>query len=202
MKTFLINLRNIAVAGFFFLLPVIVVLIIVTKAWGALTSVGARLAAMFGMKTIVGLASTSVFTGLLLVAICLACGLLVRVTFVSAFRNAVEAWLSRYIPGYATYKAMAEEKIQHKVRLPPYQAALIRLGDHWRPAYVVERDRDGNSVVFVPEVPDTSKGNVLLAGRGQLTLISSLTAIQLDASLKIMGKGLLTEHGIRGQRTG
>jgi hypothetical protein len=52
--------------------------------------------------------------------------------------------------------------------------------------------------VFVPEAPDTSRGNVLLAGGDQLTLIPSLTASQLDASLKIMGKGLLTEHGIRG----
>ena len=109
MKTFLLNLRNVAVAGFFFLLPVIVVLIIVTKAFGALTSVGAKLAAMFGLKTIVGLTSTSVFTGVLLVVICLACGLLVA--FVSAVGNAVEAWLAQYIPGYATYKAMAEEKL-------------------------------------------------------------------------------------------
>jgi len=198
MKTFLINLRNVGIAGFFFLLPVIVVLVIVTKAFGALTSVGAKLAAMFGMKTIVGLASTSVFTGLVMIAICLACGLLVRVTFVSAFGNAVEAWLARYIPGYATYKAVAEEKLQHKVRLLPYQAALIRLGDYWRPAYVVERDGDGNAVVFVPEAPDTGRGNVLVAGREQVTLLPSLTANQLDASLKTMGKGLLTEHGLRG----
>ena len=198
MKTFLLNLRNVAVAGFFFLLPVIVVLIIVTKAFGALTSVGAKLAAMFGLKTIVGLTGTSVFTGLVMIAICLACGLLVRVAFVSAVGNAVEAWLAQYIPGYATYKAMAEEKLQHKVRLLPYQAALIKLGDHWRPAYVVEQDRDGNSVVFVPEAPDTSRGKVFLVGRDQVTLLSSLTANQLDASLKGMGKGLLTEHGLRG----
>lgn len=198
MKTFLINLRNVAVAGFFFLLPVIVVLIIVTKAFGALTSVGAKLAAMFGMKTIVGLASTSVFTGLLMIAICIACGLLVRVAFVSALGNAVEAWLAKYIPAYATYKAMAEEKLQHKVRLLPYQAALIRHGDFWRPAYVVEQDGDGNAVIFVPEAPDTGRGNVLLAAGDQLTLLPTLTANQLDASLKAMGKGLLTAHRLRG----
>lgn len=198
MKTFLIGLRNIAVAGFFFLLPVIVVLIILTKAWTAMTSVGAKLAAMFGMKTIVGLTSTSVFTGLLLVVICLACGLLVRIAFVSAFGNAVEAWLAKYIPGYATYKAMAEEKLQHKVRLLPYQAALIRHGEFWRPAYVVEQDPDGNAVVFVPEAPDTTRGNVLLVARDQFALLSTLTANQLDTALKAMGKGLLTEHRLRG----
>lgn len=108
MRTFLVNLRNIAIAGFFFLLPVIVVLIIVTKAWGALTSVGAKLAAMFGMKTIVGLASTSVFTGLLLVVICIACGLLVRVTFVSALGNMVEGgWQS-------TFQAMRPTRLWRK----------------------------------------------------------------------------------------
>jgi hypothetical protein len=63
---------------------------------------------------------------------------------------------------------------------------------------VVEQDSDGNAIVFVPEAPDTSKGNVLLAGRDQLALMPSLTANQLDASLKTMGKGLLTEHGLRG----
>ena len=198
MKTFLINLRNIVIAGFFFLLPVIVVLVVVSKAWIALTSVGAKLAAMFGLKTIVGLAGTSVFTGLLMVVICLACGLLVRIAFISAFGNAVEAWLAKYIPGYATYKAMAEEKLQHKVRILPYQAALIRHGDFWRPAYVVEQDPDGNAVVFVPEAPDTSRGAVLLTAGDQLTLLSTLTANQLDTALKAMGKGLLTEHRLRG----
>ena len=198
MKTFLMKLRDVAVAGFFFLLPVIVVLIIITKAWVALTSGGAKLATMFGMKTIVGLAGSSVFTSLLLIVICLACGLLVRVAFVSAFGNAVEAWLAEYIPGYATYKAMAEEKLQNKIRLLPYQAALIRHGDFWRPAYVVEQDRDGNAIVFVPEAPDTTRGNVLLAAGDQVTLLSTLTANQLDTALKAMGKGLLTEHRLRG----
>lgn len=198
MKTFLVNLRDTAIAGFFFLLPVIVVLVVVSKAFAALTSIGAKLAAMFGMKTIVGLTSTSVFTGLLMIAICIACGLLVRIAFVSALGNAVEAWLGKSIPGYAAYKAMAEEKLQNKVRLLPYQAALIRQGDFWRPAYVVEQDRDGNAVVFVPEAPDTGRGNVLLASRDQLTLLSTLTANQLDTALKAMGKGLLTEHRLRG----
>jgi uncharacterized membrane protein len=198
MRTFLVNLRNTAIAGFFFLLPVIIVLVVVSKAFAALTSVGAKLAAMFGLKTIVGLAGSSVFTGLLMAVICLACGLLVRVAVVSAFGNAVEAWLSKYIPGYAGYKAIAEEKLQHKVRLLPYGAALIRQGNYSRPVYVVEQDRDGNAVVYVPEAPDTTRGHVLLVPKDHLTALSPLTANQLDTSLKVMGKGLLTEHRLRG----
>ena len=37
MKSFIKNLRNIAIAGFFFLLPVYVLLILLTKAWTSLS---------------------------------------------------------------------------------------------------------------------------------------------------------------------
>jgi hypothetical protein len=152
---------------------------------------------MFGMKSIMGLAGTNVFTGILLVAICIACGLLVHLPFISALSHAIEKWLSKYVPGYDTYRVMAEEKLQNKVRLLPYTAALIRQRDFWKPAFVIEQDSHGNCVVFLPEVPETNKGHVLLAKQDQLRFVSSVTAIQLDASLKQIGKGLLTEHGIQ-----
>ena len=40
MKTFFAKLRRVAIAGFLFLLPVYVVLVIATKAWTSLSSVG------------------------------------------------------------------------------------------------------------------------------------------------------------------
>jgi len=64
--------------------------------------------------------------------------------------------LSKYIPGYATYRTMAEEKLRNKVRMLPYSSALIKQQEYWRPAYLVEQDADGNCVVFLPETPDTS----------------------------------------------
>ena len=68
MTTLLISLRNTAISGFFFLLPVVVIFIILTKVWTALASVGGNLAAMFGMKSIMGLGGANVLTGLLTTA--------------------------------------------------------------------------------------------------------------------------------------
>jgi hypothetical protein len=51
-------------------------------------------------------------------------------------------------------------------------------------------------VVFLPEIPETNKGRVLLEKRDQVRIIPSMTATQLDASLKKARKGLLIEHGI------
>jgi len=197
MTALLIKLRNIVVAGFFFLLPVVVVLIIVTKMWTALASVGAKLAAMFGMKSIMGLGGADIFVSIVMIAICFVCGLLVRLHFIATFSQTVEKGLMRYIPGYDTYKAMAEEKLQNKVRILPYTAALVKQNEFWHPAYVVEQDQAGNYVVFLPDIPETNKGHVVLAKESLVRVVPSVSANQLDASLRKTGKGLLTEYGIQ-----
>ena len=195
-KAFFSNLHRVAISGFFFLLPVFVILIVLTKAWTSLTSIGARIAGMFGLKSFVGVSGHTIVAGLLLAVLCLVCGCLVRFSFVAAFGNAVERGLAKYIPGYDTYKAMAEEKLQNKVRILPYASALVKHQDYWRPAYIIEDAHDGNYVVFLPDIPETDKGHVLLAKQDQVKVLSSVTANQLDASLKKMGKGLLTEYHV------
>ena len=197
MKRFFTNVRDVAVTGFSFLLPVYVIFIILTKAWTALSSVGTKVAGMFGMKSILGVGGSTIVSGLLLIILWIACGLLVRFSFVAAFNKTLEKWLSAYIPNYDTYKAMAEEKLHKKEKVLPYKSALIKQQEYWRPAYVVEQDGDGNYVIFLPSAPNTNSGHLLLAKQDQVRIVSSLTANQLDASLRKMGKGLLSEHGIQ-----
>ena len=197
MKTFLAHVRDIAVSGFFALFPMYVLFIVITKAWTSLTSVGTKMAGMFGLKSILGVGSTTVFSGFLLIAIWIVAGLLVRFTFMRSLSRALERGLSQFLPGYDTYKKMAEEKLQNKIKILPYTCALIRWQEYWQPGYIVEQDGDENCVVFLPDVPETNKGRIVLAKQDQVRMMSSVTANQLDASLKKTGKGLLREYGIR-----
>jgi len=199
MKAFLAKLRNVATAGFFFLLPVYVLFIILTKAWSSLSSLGGSIAGMFGMKSILGVRRQHRFLGTS-AHHNLDCVWFARAfLFVAGFNKRVENLLSKYIPGYATYRTIAEEKLRNKVRMLPYSSALIQQQEYWRPAYVVEQDADGNCVVFLPETPDTSSGQILIAKREQVRIVPSVTANQLDATLKQMGKGLLSECGLNKQ---
>jgi len=191
MKNFLARLREVALAGFLFLMPVYVIFIIVTKAWTSLSLLGTRIAAMFGLKSILGVGGSTVASALLMIVIWIACGLLVRFSFVAAFNRRVEQWMLKHIPGYASYKAMVDEKLQNEVKMLPYTSALIKQQDYWRPGYVIEQDSVGNCVVFLPDTPDTNRGQVLLVKQDQLRMVPSLSANQLDGSLKKMGKGLL-----------
>src|SRR5215469_10839427 len=177
MKVFFARLRDITISGIVALLPLYVFLLVITKAWKSLSSIGTGVAQILGMKSVLGVGGATVFSGLLIVTIWLVTGLLVRYSFLGAVSK-------------------AEEKLQHKVRILPYTSALIRWEEYWQPAYLVEQDQEGNCVVFLPEIPETNKGHVLLARQDQVRIVESMTANQLDASLKKAGRGLLSDYGI------
>lgn len=110
MKAFLKNVRDIAIAGFFALLPLYVMLLILGKAWKSLHSLGSGVAGMFGMPPFMGVGSSTIFTAILVVAVWIGFGLLVRFTVVGALSRAAEGTIAKYVPDYAKYKSMAEEK--------------------------------------------------------------------------------------------
>ena len=194
MQPFLAKFRDITISGILALLPLYVFLIVIAKAWKSLNSIGVGIAQMLGIKSMLGVVGTSVFSGLLTIGIWIVTGFLVRYSFLGAASKAAERQLAKLVPEYENYKAKAEEKLQHKVRVLPYTSALIRYQEYWQPGYIVEQDQDGNCVVFLPDTPETNKGHVLLAKPDQLRIVSSLTANQLDASLRKSGKGLLIEY--------
>src|SRR5688572_29485297 len=198
MKAFIKKIKTFAIAGFLFLLPVFVIFVIVTKAWTALTSVGSKIAAVFGMKTIAGLGSATVFTGLLLIIICLVCGMLVvRFSFMKKFNKSVENGLMKYIPGYSTYKAMAEEKLQQKEKIIPYTPAFLKTeNDLLQPVFIVEKDGAGNNIILVPAIPETNKGQILIVKEEKLEQVPSMSGNEFDELLKSMGKGLLSRRSV------
>ena len=124
MKVFFTHLRDIAISGFFALLPLYVLFIVIAKAWKSLSRVGAGIAGMFGMKPILGVGGTTIFSGLLVITLWIVIGLLVRFSFMAALSRAAERAMSKYIPGYDTYKVIAEEKLHHKVRALDYTSAF------------------------------------------------------------------------------
>jgi len=148
MKTFLSHLRDIAISGFFALLPVYAVFIVIAKAWKSLSSVGNGIAGMFGMKSMLGVGGGTVFSGLLVITLWIVTGLLVRFSFIGAFSRTAERTLSKYIPGYDTYKTIAEEKLQHKVRVLPYTTALVQWQEYWQPGTSSSRTKRGTAWYF------------------------------------------------------
>src|SRR4051812_16603471 len=125
MRTYVDGFRRVTVTGLMFMLPVYVLLAILTRAWTSLSSLGASLAGLFGVKSIMGVGASSVLSGIALVVIWFGCGLLAHVALFAALRSRVDQWLAAYLPGYARYRALVEDKLQGKTPSLPYTSALI-----------------------------------------------------------------------------
>jgi hypothetical protein len=63
MKAFLARLRDITISGILALLPLYVFLLVITKAWKSLSSIGTGIAQMLGMKSVLGVGGATVFSG-------------------------------------------------------------------------------------------------------------------------------------------
>jgi hypothetical protein len=64
-----------------------------------------------------GVGGSTVFSGFLVITIWIVIAMLVRFSFMAAMSRAAERALSKYIPGYDTYKAIAEENYNIRIEL-------------------------------------------------------------------------------------
>ena len=94
------------------------------------------------------------------------------------------------MPGYQGYKKAADKAV-------PLTSVLVMEAGLWRQGYLIEHDVVGNSVIFLPDTPNTDHGHVVLASKNHIHVLSSLRPDQLGATLKNLGKGLLSESETR-----
>ena len=71
-------------------------------------------------------------SGIALIVMWFACGLLAEVAVFQALRSRVDQWPNAY-PGYAKYHAMVEDQAAGKTPSLPYESGVIKEQDFWRP---------------------------------------------------------------------
>lgn len=187
MKKFFDSLRATILAGIFFLIPVFVMILLLEKAYKALSGFGAQLSDFLGLKSVGGVGAVSIATTLILMAIFYVSGLLVRIAVFTNMRAWLESHVLQYIPGYLNYKVQMEEKITK--RKQPDQPALVRVGDITRPCLLVETS-GSQCTVFVPNTPDTNSGEVWIVDQEQVNVLG-MTDKAFTTSLQRSGKGLV-----------
>jgi uncharacterized membrane protein len=114
MKKFLNHIKLRVLAGVIFLIPLFAIILIIEKLWRTLTGAGNYLVQLFGLKSLLGSNSVTIATAVLLVMLLYFFGWLVKFSALNRVRDWMETRLLQYIPGYATYKAQLQEKINPK----------------------------------------------------------------------------------------
>ncbi len=162
MKKVFQNLRDIFVAGLIFLLPLVVVIVLLSKVFKLLTGFATKIAALFGLESIGGISGGTIVSAFGIILICIVCGYLVRISFFKSARDWVDQKLMAHIPGYAVYREMALTKLEEREEALPYEsAAWVSIDNVQQPAFLMERMSDGKMIVFIPTAGNVKEGTLL-----------------------------------------
>ena len=152
MKNLIHILRVTIVGGVFFLVPFVLLIIILGKAFQIIKVVTVPLAGLIPVESLIGLETPKILAVVLLIVVCFLTGLFAKTSLAKKLVNWLETVLLSNLPGYTYFKNLGEEA----AGLAPahgQQAVLARFDDGWQIGFIVERISEGRVVVFIPDAP-------------------------------------------------
>ncbi|MGK7913365.1 MAG: hypothetical protein AB4050_18080 [Synechococcus sp.] len=165
-------IKTTSIGGVIFLIPVIIAVAVLGKAFNLVLLIAVPLAESIGIESIGGIAIVNVLAVAIILAICFLAGLFAKSVWGIKTFQALDTQLQMYVPGYAFLKSQTAEldisSDEHGM-----QPVMIRLDDQSQVAFEVERTQDGQVVVFIPGAPDPRSGAVALLEPERVTSIDS-----------------------------
>jgi uncharacterized membrane protein len=188
MKSILSFVRTTIAGGILFLLPVVLILIVLGKAYVILHGISAPLSRYLS-KQFLGFDGHILISLVLLVLACFLSGLLFRTKTVKRWIIALEDKVLVFLPGYSMMKSVTSDTIGNKedAILKP---ALIKDGDEWGLGFLVEEGKV-MSTVFRPDAPRHDAGEIKLVPRESVKKLDIPLNV-FSKSIKNFGKGAQT----------
>jgi uncharacterized membrane protein len=100
----------------------------------------------------------------IVLAVCLVAGLVVRTAPGRRAKNAFERSVLEKIPGYALVRGLAE-RVSGDEGGGAFQPALVEIEDALSPGFIIEELDDGRYTVLVPSVPTPAAGALFILPR-------------------------------------
>lgn len=185
MKSFFDFIKTTITGGILFLLPVVLLIIIFTKAYAILHKLSAPISEKLP-ELIFGFDGSNLIAILLLVIICFFSGLLFRSKFAKKWITKIEDDVLINLPGYALIKSITAGAIgkQSDTDMTPI---LIHEDDSFSLAFLVEKG-EKFSTVFIPEAPRHDSGEVKIIHTERIEKLD-ISTHKFTQTIKTFGKG-------------
>jgi uncharacterized membrane protein len=177
------------VRGVLFLLPFALVGVLLRETYRALVTVTRPLAAWLSIHPLLGVLPEDVLAVALITSAFLVAGLFVGTRSGRALSDRLERTVLYRVPGYVLIRGAASSVPGLQLD-SDFAPVLVRTGEGWSFALLVERHPQGICTVFIPESPSPTKGIVVLVEADRvrplkasvLSLLSCLTRSGVGAS--------------------
>ena len=172
MKRLLHFTRMSLVGGVLFLMPVVVLVFILGKAFGIAHKIVLPLAAHLPIESVLGLETPRVLASALLLLFCFLTGVFARTACARSIVNWLETALLSNLPGYEFIKTMSENFLAAE-KEHVYPVLLARIEDSWQLGFLIERLEGGLFAVFIPGTPSPQSGSVYFMTEDRFALRTS-----------------------------
>ena len=161
MKSKLSIVKTTVIGGIIFLIPIIILVIIMEKAFQIMAALSRPLSNFIQIKSFAGVAVVDIITFAIIIILCFIAGFISKTTFASKFIQRIESKILKKIPFYSFVKSITEgiSGVRSKESLKP---VLLEFDDNSQLGLEVERIEGGNTIVYVPSSPNPWSGSVLV----------------------------------------
>ena len=160
MKPAITLIKTTILGGLVFLVPCIIIIVLVTKAFQVMGLLAAPLSAWIPVDSIGGIATANVITVLAILIVSFIAGLIPTSNTGRKVYRSMDDKLLMLFPRYAFIKSMTEGMSTEEVK-KTLQPVRVNFDDHSQIAFEVERDEQGLVTVYLPGAPDPWSGSVV-----------------------------------------
>jgi len=180
-------IRTTVIGGIVFLVPFVVLIFVLGKAFQLVSHVAAPLAQVVPLETVGDIAVVNLIAAALILLLCFAAGLVARTALADRLVRGLETRVLARVPIYHFVKGMTSSVVEAE-KGEAMRTVLARLDDYTQLAFEIERTQSGEVVVFLPGATNPWSGSVCILNPERVTPleISMLAAVQ---NIKQLGKG-------------
>lgn len=187
MKTIASLIKTTAIGGLVFLLPLVLLVVVVGKAFNIIKTVSMPMANLISAEKFAGYAVADLLACLVLLVLTLLAGMLARSPFFDKFYKKIDAVIMQVFPGYSYMKGMtgslSDSEAEHSFKsVAVIQDDMVLIG------YEVERLADGWVAVYLPGAPNTRSGSVAYFTDDRIVPLDTDLA-GIAGCLKTLGRG-------------
>lgn len=180
-------IRTTIVGGFVFLLPLVVILVVLGKAYALMLHLAKPLSRLMPVESVAGVAIAEVLALLAVLFVCFIAGLAARSKLARRAYRRIDSGLLA-IPGYAFVKGFADHLQMDEEQTHSMQPVLVQFDDNAQLGFEIERLESGSVVVYLPGAPDPWSGSVVYFAQERVRPLA-MTVPQAVSHIRRLGRG-------------
>ena len=188
MKRLFQLIKTTIIGGLIFLVPIIIVVAILSKAFELMILVAKPLSAWIPLDSIGGVALANILAVLAILLCCFIAGFIAKGTAAKRLLNSVESKLLVAIPGYSFVKGMTDSLKNSEEAAKSFVPVVAQFDDNAQIGFEIERTERGNVVVFLPGSPDPWSGSVVYVNADRVEQLD-MTVPDAINNIRHLGRG-------------